>query len=152
MFRVLGIYNFAAYTINCVCHSIRSMFRVLGIYNLACALTRSTTMIIPQKKSILKSLSASGEKSHAFFASIYFWVDIISVATPIILKKCQIYYCSSRKEFTSWCFDNKVLKIILLGLSPFFFCKSVTTQAKIFSSPGAMLAISYGWLNFRFPL
>ena len=24
---------FSAHTINCVCHSIRSMFRVLGIYN-----------------------------------------------------------------------------------------------------------------------
>ena len=27
------IQHFTAYTINCVCHSIRSMFRVLGIYN-----------------------------------------------------------------------------------------------------------------------
>ena len=27
------IYYFTAHTINCVCHSIRSMFRVLGIYN-----------------------------------------------------------------------------------------------------------------------
>ena len=25
--------HFTAHTINCVCHSIRSMFRVLGIYN-----------------------------------------------------------------------------------------------------------------------
>ena len=25
--------TFSAHTINCVCHSIRSMFRVLGIYN-----------------------------------------------------------------------------------------------------------------------
>ena len=25
--------TFFAHTINCVCHSIRSMFRVLGIYN-----------------------------------------------------------------------------------------------------------------------
>ena len=25
--------TFSAYTINCVCHSIRSMFRVLGMYN-----------------------------------------------------------------------------------------------------------------------
>ena len=51
MFRVLGVYNFdfiqketlekehgfnnnfTAPTINCVCHSIRSMFRVLGVYN-----------------------------------------------------------------------------------------------------------------------
>ena len=28
------IWHFTAYTINCVCHSIRSMFRVLGIYNI----------------------------------------------------------------------------------------------------------------------
>ena len=27
------IQNFTAHTINCVCHSIRSMFRVLGMYN-----------------------------------------------------------------------------------------------------------------------
>jgi hypothetical protein len=27
--------TFSAHTINCVCHSIRSMFRVLGIYNFA---------------------------------------------------------------------------------------------------------------------
>ena len=27
------IQHFTAYTINCVCHSIRSMFRVLGINN-----------------------------------------------------------------------------------------------------------------------
>ena len=27
------IRHLSAYTINCVCHSIRSMFRVLGIYN-----------------------------------------------------------------------------------------------------------------------
>ena len=27
------IYHFNAHTIDCVCHSIRSMFRVLGIYN-----------------------------------------------------------------------------------------------------------------------
>ena len=27
------IQNFSAYTIKCVCHSIRPMFRVLGIYN-----------------------------------------------------------------------------------------------------------------------
>ena len=26
--------TFSAHTINCVCHSIRSMFRVLGIYNI----------------------------------------------------------------------------------------------------------------------
>ena len=26
-------FNISAHTINCVCHSIRSMFRVLGIYN-----------------------------------------------------------------------------------------------------------------------
>ena len=26
---------FSAHTINCMCHSIRSMFRVLGIYNFA---------------------------------------------------------------------------------------------------------------------
>ena len=25
--------TFSAHTINCVCHSIRSMFRVLGMYN-----------------------------------------------------------------------------------------------------------------------
>jgi hypothetical protein len=25
--------TFSAHTLNCVCHSIRSMFRVLGIYN-----------------------------------------------------------------------------------------------------------------------
>jgi hypothetical protein len=27
--------TFSAHTINCACHSIRSMFRVLGIYNFA---------------------------------------------------------------------------------------------------------------------
>ena len=27
--------TFSAHTINCVCHSIRSMFKVLGIYNFA---------------------------------------------------------------------------------------------------------------------
>ena len=26
---------FSAHTINCVCHSLRSMFRVLGVYNFA---------------------------------------------------------------------------------------------------------------------
>ena len=26
-------FTFSAHTINCVCHSMRSMFRVLGIYN-----------------------------------------------------------------------------------------------------------------------
>ena len=31
--------TFSAHTINCVCHSIRSMFRVLCIYNFACILT-----------------------------------------------------------------------------------------------------------------
>ena len=31
--------TFSAHTINCVCHSIRSMFRVLGIYNFGCAIT-----------------------------------------------------------------------------------------------------------------
>ena len=25
--------TFSAHTVNCVCHSIRSMFRVLGMYN-----------------------------------------------------------------------------------------------------------------------
>jgi hypothetical protein len=29
---------FSAHTINCVCHSIRSMFRVVGIYNFAAGL------------------------------------------------------------------------------------------------------------------
>ena len=28
--------TFSIHTINCVCHSIRSMFRVLGIYNFGC--------------------------------------------------------------------------------------------------------------------
>ena len=28
-------FKFSAHTINCVCHSIRSMFRVLGIYSFA---------------------------------------------------------------------------------------------------------------------
>ena len=27
--------TFSAHTINCMCHSIRSMFRVLGVYNFA---------------------------------------------------------------------------------------------------------------------
>ena len=35
--------TFSAHTINCVCHSIRSMFRVLGIYNFAPELKKSTT-------------------------------------------------------------------------------------------------------------
>ena len=33
--------TFSAHTINCVCHSIRSMFRVLGIYNFALEGTRN---------------------------------------------------------------------------------------------------------------
>ena len=32
---------FTAHTINCVCHSIRTMFRVLGIYNFGSALKRT---------------------------------------------------------------------------------------------------------------
>ena len=31
--------TFSAHTINCVCHSIRSMFRVLGIYNFGTFIT-----------------------------------------------------------------------------------------------------------------
>ena len=32
------IYHFTAHTINCVCHSIRSMLRVLGMYNFGSAI------------------------------------------------------------------------------------------------------------------
>ena len=32
------IQHFTVHTINCVCHSIKSMFRVLDIYNFACTL------------------------------------------------------------------------------------------------------------------
>ena len=40
--------TFSAHTINCVCHSIRSMFRVLGIYNSALTINKNT--IYHQKK------------------------------------------------------------------------------------------------------
>ena len=33
--------HFTAHTINCVCHSIRSMFRVLAIYNFGLSITQS---------------------------------------------------------------------------------------------------------------
>jgi hypothetical protein len=33
--KIPMILHFTAYTMNCVCHCIRSMFRVLGIYNFA---------------------------------------------------------------------------------------------------------------------
>ena len=48
--------TFSAHTINCVCHSIRSMFRVLGIYNFAVflnAVVSSTSL----KKSLEKVAS-----------------------------------------------------------------------------------------------
>ena len=36
--------TFSAHTINCVCHSIRSMFRVLGVYNFATGINEDITI------------------------------------------------------------------------------------------------------------
>ena len=36
---------FSAHTINCVCHSIRSMFRLLGIYNFALKYKKNATVL-----------------------------------------------------------------------------------------------------------
>ena len=47
--------TFSAHTINCVCHSIRSMFRVLGIYNFGGIFDLAYKMFI-MKRFIPKSL------------------------------------------------------------------------------------------------
>ena len=51
---------FSAHTINCVCHSIRSMFRVLGIYNFAPWFKNSWLKSPGLKSSRLKSLGLKG--------------------------------------------------------------------------------------------
>ena len=51
---------FSAHTINCVCHSIRSMFRVLGMYNFANDPQRSGPVTERQK------IRSNNPKHHSF--------------------------------------------------------------------------------------
>ena len=50
--------TFSAHTINCVCHSLRSMFRVLGIYNFGICLEFTASSTLQQ---------SSDELSKSFF-------------------------------------------------------------------------------------
>ena len=54
--------TFSANTINCVCHSIRSMFRVLGMYNFGSGINYEIGFISKNMRSVTHCLY--GESTH----------------------------------------------------------------------------------------
>ena len=88
---------FTAHTINCVCHSIRTMFRVLGIYNFAQTQTFLSVCIFPLIKGCIV-LQLFNQR----------WAFIVW-NMPFLGQKCKTHH--DKKVQRKKCLGNKYKKI-----------------------------------------
>ena len=69
--------SFSAHTINCVCHSIRSMFRVLGMYNFASMFNLTFFWWIFECKELMGMFCSFYSSFFCFFVFGHFWRQIL---------------------------------------------------------------------------
>ena len=80
--------TFSAHTINCVCHSIRSMFRVLGIYNFGFSFNRAASSLRRKNDFVFKQDCPIWAKVNIIW-HVYLWIQFFVSKQPaqVILKK-----------------------------------------------------------------
>ena len=72
--------HFTAHTINCVCHSIRSMFIVLGLYNFGTSLNfRKNWDMLRRKKIHLSVWKWCSSPSFPFFYNTCIWQSVLEL-------------------------------------------------------------------------
>ena len=91
--------TFSARTINCVCHSIRSMFRVLGIYNFGWSKNYEVSVNLPLRGT----MERKSRKKPSTYNKILIKVLLLKIFCEIfrfqnMCKLCKsVTYTSSRE-------------------------------------------------------
>ena len=117
--------TFSAHTINCVCHSIRSMFRVLGIYNFAQGL--EMWMQLGSKVPMWAGVFWLCHKRFTRSLSVTFWVILFGWTHPAAAThngaKSYLYQHCDNDFFRGWCikFATEAKNVTIMNIYSIFW-------------------------------